>query len=368
MDARHGACRSRPARLAPVQDSSPTRSSTAFTLGFLLVLGWTLHDVAVFALSGRPALVLSLLLPSLAMALAGGVLAVLLCRSRALLVGFAALCAALAVLPLVRSVALPRALLWLPRAALLLTLAGVLVVLSRRRGPRPSLVTAALAAGVLACLVKTLYRQGWMAASTPVAVGLALALGTAWSARPALRRGGAVLGLLLCSVWLGWKARPALTPSRPDLPPPSAAPPQGASDLLLIVLDTVRADHLGCYGYERDTTPKLDARVERDFTRFTSARSTSSWTLPSHASLFTGLHVSQHGTNFANPFLRDDVVTLAEMLQQRGYATAAFTTNDWVNEKFGFNRGFESFRWSKRTMEWLKPLFSAETKAEKVIR
>ena len=63
-----------------------------------------------------------------------------------------------------------------------------------------------------------------------------------------------------------------------------------------------------------------------------------------------------------------DVVTIAELLQRRGYATAAFTTNDWVNERFGFDRGFETFRWSKRTMEWLKSLFSAETKAEKVIR
>lgn len=138
-------------------------------------------------------------------------------------------------------------------------------------------------------------------------------------------------------------------------------------NILLLALESTPASHLSCYGYGRQTTPNID-RFAEEGVLYEQAISAACWTLPSHASLFTGLHVSQHGTNFANPFLRDDVVTLAEMLQQRGYATAAFTTNDWVNEKFGFNRGFESFRWSKRTMEWLKPLFSAETKAEKVIR
>jgi arylsulfatase A-like enzyme len=98
------------------------------------------------------------------------------------------------------------------------------------------------------------------------------------------------------------------------------------------------------------------------------AISPAAWTLPSHASLFTGLYVSQHGTHFGHPYLRNDFVTLAELLQDQGYETAAFSTNDWVNEKFGFNRGFNTFRWVKRTMEWLNPLFPHETKLEKVIR
>ncbi len=138
-------------------------------------------------------------------------------------------------------------------------------------------------------------------------------------------------------------------------------------NILLLVLESTPASHLSCYGYARATTPRLDA-IAAESVLYEQAISAAAWTLPSHASLFTGLHISQHGTHFGNPFLREDVTTLAEMLKAQGYATAAFSTNDWVNEKFGFNRGFDSFRWAKRTMEWLAPLFPAETKAEKVIR
>lgn len=117
--------------------STPGRTQ-AFALGFLLVLGWALHDVAVFAQGGRPALLTRLLLPSLAFALAGGGLALFLARSRASLVAFGALCAVLSVLPLVRPFELARAVLWLPRAALLLVLAAVALALLRDalRGPR----------------------------------------------------------------------------------------------------------------------------------------------------------------------------------------------------------------------------------------
>lgn len=138
-------------------------------------------------------------------------------------------------------------------------------------------------------------------------------------------------------------------------------------DILLLVLESTPATHLSCYGYHRSTTPHLD-QFATEGVLYEQAISAAPWTLPSHASLFTGLYTSQHGTHFGNPYLRNDLLTLAEMLQQRGYATAAFTTNDWVNEKFGFDRGFETFRWAKRTLEWLNPLFPAETRLEKVIR
>ncbi len=138
-------------------------------------------------------------------------------------------------------------------------------------------------------------------------------------------------------------------------------------DILLLVLESTPATHLSGYGYLRPTTPHLD-RLAAEGVLYEQAISAGAWTLEAHASLFTGLYGSQHGTHLGHPYLREDVVTLAEMLRARGYDTAAFSTNDWVNERFGFQRGFDTFRWAKRTLEWLTPVFSAETKLEKVIR
>jgi len=138
-------------------------------------------------------------------------------------------------------------------------------------------------------------------------------------------------------------------------------------NILLIVLESTRASHLSCYGYHRPTTPHLDG-LAAEGVLYEQAISSAPWTLPSHASLFTGLYTSQHDTCFGRPYLNRQVVTLAEMLRQRGYRTAAFSTNPWVSEEFGFDRGFETFRWAVRTLEWLHPLFPTETKLEKVIR
>lgn len=138
-------------------------------------------------------------------------------------------------------------------------------------------------------------------------------------------------------------------------------------NILLIVLESTRASHLSCYGYDRPTTPYLD-QLAAEGVLYEQAISPASWTLPAHSCLFTGLYTSQHGTDFDQPQLNPQIMTLAEMLQQRGYCTAAFSTNPWVNQKLGFSRGFQTFRWAKRTLEWLSPLIPTETKIEKVIR
>jgi arylsulfatase len=124
---------------------------------------------------------------------------------------------------------------------------------------------------------------------------------------------------------------------------------------VLIVLDTVRADHLAPYGYARATTPSLDRRVREEFTLYENARSTSSWTLPSHASLFTGLLPAQHGA--APPGrhaqgVREDAPMLAEVLREGGWRTAAVFSNSVylrarkpgrASYAFGMERGFEHF-------------------------
>ncbi|MEY2976048.1 MAG: sulfatase [Prochlorotrichaceae cyanobacterium] len=114
-------------------------------------------------------------------------------------------------------------------------------------------------------------------------------------------------------------------------------------DILLIVLDTQRADRLSCYGYEKPTSPHLDAFAQAG-TRFSKAIAPAQWTIPSHASLFTGLYPSSHGVLQSYSVLPQDIPTLAERLQNGGYFTAGFCNNPLVGIiNNGLRRGFYSF-------------------------
>ena len=118
-------------------------------------------------------------------------------------------------------------------------------------------------------------------------------------------------------------------------------------NILLIVMDAARADHFSCYGYQRRTTPNID-RVAAEGLRFSRAIASSSWTLPSHASLFTGLLVYEHGTHRQHAWLLDRFPTLAELLKTRGYRTAGFSNNPQVDRAHNLDRGFDIFKavWS----------------------
>lgn len=121
---------------------------------------------------------------------------------------------------------------------------------------------------------------------------------------------------------------------------PAAAP--GSPNLLLIVLDTVRADALSLHGYARDTSPNL-ARLAREGVRFDQARSTAPWTLPSHASMFTGRWPHELSVGVQRP-LDDEFPTVAEALAARGYATGGFVSNThFCNARFGLGRGFHRY-------------------------
>lgn len=113
-------------------------------------------------------------------------------------------------------------------------------------------------------------------------------------------------------------------------------------NILLLVLDCVRYDGLGCLGNPRPVTPAIDALAARARS-YTRAYAAAVWTLPSHASLFSGLHPRQHGVNVEQRFLDPSIPTMAEYLQKQGYQTAAFSTNAWVGPHFGLDRGFEHF-------------------------
>jgi arylsulfatase A-like enzyme len=118
--------------------------------------------------------------------------------------------------------------------------------------------------------------------------------------------------------------------------------PRGAPNVLLIVLDTVRAENLSLYGYGRDTTPNLATLAGRGV-RFDQARSTAPWTLPSHASMFAGRWPHELFTATLQPLDRTYPV-LAEYLASRGYRTAGFVGNThFCNEQFGVGRGFSHY-------------------------
>ena len=122
-------------------------------------------------------------------------------------------------------------------------------------------------------------------------------------------------------------------------------------NLLLVSVDCLRADHVSCYGYERETTPTLD-QLAVDGVRFERTISSSSWTLPAHLSMLTGLPVSAHGVDDDRLYSRQDAqgapievplrgVFVSEVLQSAGYATAGFFTWKYLEDQFGFGPGFD---------------------------
>ena len=122
----------------------------------------------------------------------------------------------------------------------------------------------------------------------------------------------------------------------------SPLPPAGSPNVLLIVMDTVRADHLGHYGYYRATTPKLERLAKRGI-HFDRVRATAPWTLASHASLFTGRLPHELGVEWLTP-LSGKSLMLAEYLRSNGYATAGFAANTlFCSYDTGLDRGFTHY-------------------------
>ncbi len=120
------------------------------------------------------------------------------------------------------------------------------------------------------------------------------------------------------------------------------APSAGPANVLFYVVDTTRADHLSAYGYERETTPRLE-QFARESVLFERAYAPSSWTRASTASLLTGLAPARHGARSRKNRISKDAPLLAELLAAEGYACASIVTNPHVVETWGFGRGFEHF-------------------------
>lgn len=169
--------------------------------------------------------------------------------------------------------------------------------------------------------------------------------------RPRRLAGQLALALLAGVVW----GRPLDLAPRVDDVVTGVPPPAGTPDVVLVTLDTTRADHLSTYGYDRDTSPNL-TRLARDGVLYRDARSPAGWTLPGHASIMTGLYPSSHGAQLTGSWLGGESIdgrrqvahplaashaTLAELLRDRGYRTGGFVANfSYLYRDYGLAQGF----------------------------
>jgi arylsulfatase A-like enzyme len=123
--------------------------------------------------------------------------------------------------------------------------------------------------------------------------------------------------------------------------------PEGARNVILLSVDTLRADHLGSYGYARDTSPFLDEHFGRGGTVFENLVASATITTPSHASIFTSLQPAAHGTTDGMYVLPKHVPTLPEWARAAGLDTAGITEDGWLGIRHGFGRGFDVYEENK---------------------
>ena len=160
---------------------------------------------------------------------------------------------------------------------------------------------------------------------------------------------GLALLVVLGLVSMALPVRPALLAE----PARASSASSDSPNVLFVVLDTTSARHLGSYGYHRATSPRLDA-LAQEGVLFEHAFSAAPWTLPSHCSMFTGLHPTSHGAGWLQPRLPDgmatvedvvryDIHTISEEMALRGYDTASVAEKSWLTFNSGLSQGFERF-------------------------
>ncbi|MBV6521929.1 MAG: hypothetical protein MNPFHGCM_02073 [Gemmatimonadaceae bacterium] len=185
-----------------------------------------------------------------------------------------------------------------------------------------------------------------LALGAAVVIGRWLARDVGWPRRAARQALGMVVLISVAAVGTrgarAWSTRSALA----ALPAPRADAP----NVILIILDTMRAANMRLYGYEWDNTPKIDALAQQAAV-FDNAIAPAPWTLPSHASMFTGLNPDQLSANYVDP-LDATAPTLAEQLAAKGYATAGFVANHhYTGYDSGLARGFAKYEDYKVTIK-----------------
>jgi len=153
-----------------------------------------------------------------------------------------------------------------------------------------------------------------------------------------------------------------------NAPAPTAVAQRGAPpfNVMVVLIDTLRADHLGAYGYERPTSPNFDA-LAKDSALFERTNSQAAWTKPSIASLMTGVFVHKHGVVASSDALGTDRPTLAEAMRDRGYHTVAFSANPWITPEFRFDRGFEDFESGRAMVAQLTNLYKLLRRTDRAL-
>ncbi|MCP4659635.1 MAG: sulfatase [bacterium] len=152
------------------------------------------------------------------------------------------------------------------------------------------------------------------------------------------------------ALWLVTVTWSALLCGCRSAPEPSPSPLAATRGTILISIDTLRADHLGCYGYSRATSPFIDSLAARG-ALFENAIVQLPGTLPSHMSIFTGLYPAEHGVYPPSGVLAPDIPTLPELFRQQGWRTAGHTEGGYVHGGYGFARGFDEFSHEARFLE-----------------
>ena len=188
-----------------------------------------------------------------------------------------------------------------------------------RDGTWISLVTLAIAGSCAGALARLRPGPRW-----------AVSAGTA----------AAAAAIVLAFMPAGSASSAATAPEPVGANPPAHLPQ--VDNVVLISIDSLRADRLGCYGNEHDTSPAID-RVARGGVRFANAMSATSWTLPSHTSLLTGRYLLSHGVISQNDQIPPSVPTLAELLHRAGFSTGGVVSTLWLRPQYGFQRGFDYY-------------------------
>jgi arylsulfatase A-like enzyme len=147
----------------------------------------------------------------------------------------------------------------------------------------------------------------------------------------------------------------------------ASRPLLGGANVLMILVDTLRADHLGCYGHPRETSPFLD-EFAGESVLFENVTSASSQTVPSMISIWSGVYPRQHGNQYFDqtrsfreprrgvpPKVPDDTRLMAESFRERGYRTGAVVTNPWMRAEYGFSRGFEEYEYLPEVVKGVYP-------------
>ena len=360
--------------------------SSGLTLGFV-VAGWCLHDLVLLAWTGYPRELPALLLVmTLVVVMAVAVGRLVAGRRRMVLV---AALVALAILLLGALVGVPgftwtRGVLGLV-VFLAVGLSWIASSLVERWTEDPATagaldlvdrVTIGVLLGMSAASVLSMTR-GWRAILTrgelvwPQVLLAVAGVACVWCFAKAGRTSGYVATGTMAAMFVVFLASGLLSPfstpltraaqslelGSPDSAPDAQVAQTGQPNVVVVVLDTVRADRLAPYGYERLTTPRLDAFVERSSAMiYPRAYSTSSWTVPSHGSLLTGLPPSEHGAVLADVSggrhdwlgavspLPLEQTTLSEHLSAMGYETAGIVANSPLLARGrGFEQGFRHY-------------------------